>query len=178
MPESDMKHLHLPLLLTLGLTLAACAPTVRGADTYAPLLATSAFSPAEVAVGKTTYVRYAYPQGYVGVSDERFDALTIDFDKRNVTGDVSSSSIDAPWLKMNVKDAPNGWTVELARAELAKDIVRTTEKSASINVSYYDRVRVTYRITAAPGARSGIAHLQFLDNGAPLEDVSLMLMAK
>jgi len=163
-----MKQLHMPLLLTLGLTLAACAPTVRGVDNSSPLLATSAFSPAEVAAGKTTFVQYTYPQKYIGVDDSRFDTLNVDFDQRTVTVIVNSAATAAPWLRLKVQDLPEGWGLELSKAEVVKEVVSTTNSEGYINIGYYPRIRVTYKVTAPTATRSGLARLQFLDEDKPL----------
>jgi len=77
-----------------------------------------------------------------------------------------------------VQDLPEGWGLELSKAEVVKEVVSTTNSEGYINIGYYPRIRVTYKVTAPTATRSGLARLQFLDEDKPLAAISLMLMAK
>ncbi|WP_019010243.1 hypothetical protein [Deinococcus aquatilis] len=153
--------------LALPALLASCAPTMMGTQAYNPILLTTPFSAVRVAPGQTVFVQVKYPRGMLGVSDSLFDAVVIDFDKRGTTGEISSAENRADWLKMTASDLPKGVNVQLVQAGLLKDISRTKEKAASVEVNYSEIVRVVLKVTADQDAELGskIADLKFTGNG-------------
>ncbi|WP_240740851.1 hypothetical protein [Deinococcus sp. Arct2-2] len=155
------------LALALPALLASCAPTVMGAQSYSPVVLETPLSAVRIAPGQTVFAQFKYPRGLLGVSENLFDAVIIDFSQRAGVGDVASPENRADWLKMTPSDLPKGVKVELVQAGLLKDIRRTKDKTASVEVSYAEVVRVVLKVTAEPDAALGfeLAKLNFTGNG-------------
>ncbi|ANE44188.1 hypothetical protein [Deinococcus puniceus] len=164
------------LALALPALLASCAPAVMGAQPYNPVALETPFSVVRVAPGQTVFVQIKYPRAMLGVSESMFDAVVIDFTQR-VGVDVASPENRAEWLKMTASDLPKGVNVELVQAGLLKDIRRTKDNSASVQVNYAEVVRVVLKVTAEPGADLGpnIAELNF--SGQGVDDRALLSLS-
>ncbi|ULH14345.1 hypothetical protein MF271_09820 [Deinococcus sp. KNUC1210] len=164
-------------ILSTSLLFASCAPAVMGSQ-GSPYIADSTTTAAKGIAGKTVYVQYIYNQSAFDIDDDRFDAVKIDFAtyNQNTTGDVRSPENIAPWLGMKVSGLPAGWDVSLAQAWVRKNIVKTSTSNSSIDVRYYNQVRVIYKITLPVGAvGSEIAELSFTDNGKAVGSKTLFV---
>ncbi|WP_424950367.1 hypothetical protein [Deinococcus sp.] len=162
------------LLLSLGLTLSACAPAMLGRGTLNPLVSASNTAPVKVLPGETVYVQYTYPRGIFTISDERYAHIFVS----TGSGSVGSQESPAYWLGMSAEGLPAGWQVTLAEAAVRKEVVASTLQGDTISYRYYERVRVVYKITLPADARgSAFALLKFKDGGAEIGVAPLMINA-
>lgn len=165
-------------ILGAALTLGACAPTMTGSGT--PIQAASPLATLDVPAGRTIFVQYTYPAEYFGISKTDMDVtVPVDFNHRDAVDQVQSPSRAVDWLKLDATDAPNGWNVFLANVAAEKTIARTDNMSTSIEVRYYNNLRVTYKIdvpSTAAGAQPILAQLPV--RGKEVKAVPLMLNVK
>ena len=174
-----MKNMKIVVALSVSLLFASCAPAVMGSQ-YSPYVATSALASAQATPGKTVYVQYDYSAGALAIPDAYFDNLIINFDTRVTNGDVASPETPANWLSMTPDGLPADWQISIDRALVRKEIVKTTLGSSDINVRYYDRLRVVYKIILpANAAGTELAHLSFKDrtNGKDIGTILLLIKA-
>jgi len=176
--EIDMKKVKIMVLLCSGLFLSACAPAILGGQASAPVVSNTALSPLHAKAGQTVYVQYTYPQTYLDVPDRHFDSLVIDFDSTNfVSGNVNSQETPAPWLSMTSKGLPATWQLSLADAAVRKEIVKTTTSGNAVDVRYYNRMRVVYKITVPTNASGAeLAELQFKDDGSDIGTADMSII--
>ncbi|WP_189092045.1 hypothetical protein [Deinococcus ruber] len=164
-------------IMSTSLLFASCAPAVMGSQ-GAPYVAASATAAAQGMAGQTVYVQYTYNASTFDIDESRFDDLKIDFDtyNQNITGDVRSPENAAPWLEMKPSGLPEGWQISLAQAWVRKNVVKTSTDTKSINVRYYDQVRVIYKITLPLGAVGNkLIELAFTDTGKNVGSTTLFL---
>lgn len=172
-----MNTLKLVILLGFGVGLSACAPTVLGSQVNAPMVTSSRLSPIHAKAGQTLYVQYVYPRAVLDVADSRFNNLIIDFEDKSVTGNVTSQEAPAPWLNMSVKELPADWQLTLVDAAVRKEIAKTTTSGSSINVRYYEQLRVVYKVTLPVGANGAeFAELQFKDEKTDIGEVPVSII--
>lgn len=171
-----MKNLKMTALLILSFGLSACAPTVMGAGTLNPVLVATAFTPAKVTPGQTVYVSYTYPASTLRIDDSRYASLILGISHGPSSGPIDSPRTPASWLSMKVTGLPEGWTVVLAEAYLVKAISTSSTAGDTVNVSYYQRVNVIYKITAPVTANKvEVADLQFYDGEKALGSTILLV---
>jgi hypothetical protein len=77
---------------------------------------------------------------------------------------------------MKADNLPNDWKITLAEAAIRKEIVRDTVAGDTINLRYFERVRVIYRVTVPSGATgSALALLTFMDGAAEVGKIPLTI---
>lgn len=142
------------LWLTPALALASCAPSVTGGAAQPQVMPTP-MTAVVIQRGETKYVQFDYSRNAIKVNDKYFADLKVDFADRAGSG-VSSPRAYAPWLKMTVKDQlPKGVNIALNSAYIVKDIRSTDNNQFDTTVHFYEIVRVTLKVTAAPDATIG-----------------------
>ncbi|OOV15100.1 hypothetical protein [Deinococcus sp. LM3] len=173
-------HPILTASITGLLALSACTPVQPGTTDYVPLVQDSILSFTRLAPGQTVFVEYRYPRSLLEENEEfdtYFNALTFDYAPgARVNGNVPDPVRAADWLKFKSADAPKGVTISVQKVNVARAVRRTTETGGSVNVQYNDQFRVTYKITAAADAATGVdaATVTFTD-GKNSPDVNLNL---
>ena len=173
-----MNNMKSALLLTLSVSLAACAPGVQGGQSYAPIVADSPRAGVKAKAGQTTYVQYSYDRDLLEISDGRFDSLKVNFNLRSASGDVNSPELAAIWLTMTAKGLPADWKISLNDAALRKEVVKTTTSATSTDIRYMERIRVIYKVTLPAGATgTQRAVLSFKDENTNVGDVDLSITA-
>lgn len=138
-------------LLPILVVLTACAPVPLGSSAANPKKITSLglYDATVVAPGQTTYVAITYNASHLNVPDDLFDQeVPIDFENQNAIGNVKSLEMPVNWISLKAPELPQGWKIDLARSVLIREIVKTTQTGSSINVRFYDRVKLVYAITA------------------------------
>ncbi|UBV43380.1 hypothetical protein LAJ19_03980 [Deinococcus taeanensis] len=170
----------LPLTAALLASLTACTSVQPGTADYVPLVQTSAASVARLAPGQTLYVQYRYPRNLLEEDqeyDQYFDALAFDYSPASrVNGNVPSPVKPADWLKLQAVEAPKGVTINVQKVNVVREVTKTTDSDSGVNVKYYEVFRVTYKITAAADAKTGVdtAKVTFND-GKRTPDVMVFL---
>ena len=128
------------LLLILALTLASCAPTIAGSQSYSPIVMSSAVLPVLATPGQTIYVQYTYPRSAFTIARSRFDDLKIDFGSTSMNGNVASPEARAEWLKLDDSDVPSNWKVSLSSASIKKQVNSTKADRLSTHVQYREQL--------------------------------------
>ncbi|GHG15599.1 hypothetical protein GCM10017784_02770 [Deinococcus indicus] len=179
--RDEMKLLPtLTVSITGLLALSACTPVQPGSVDYVPLVQDSALSFTRLAPGQTVFVEYRYPRSLLEENEEfdtYFNALTFNYSpSARVNGNVPDPVRPADWLKFKSAEAPRGVTISVQKVNVARAVRRTTETGDSVNVQYSDQFRVTYKVTAAADAETGVdvAIVTFTD-GKNNPDVNLNL---
>ena len=158
------------LLTVLTLTLSACAPTVMGTQSYNPVVHNDTDDVTVVAAGQTVYAQYTYLGAELGIPEERYKALDINFggarysDQAKVVGPEAEAS----WLRMSTSGLPSGVQVSLVRATIAKPVNQTNHSGDYVQISYRKVMRVLLKVTAGAQAEKGleVAELVFSDGAA------------
>ena len=160
----------------LALTLASCAPTIAGSQSYSPIMMSSAVLPVLATPGQTIFVQYTYPRSAFTIAKSRFDELKIDFRSTTMNGNVASPEARAEWLNMTPVDLPDGWQISLVNAMIRKEIDKTETSSRDINVQYYERVTVTYKISVPTNAKSfASVTLNFKDGSTAAGEIPMFI---
>lgn len=156
------------LRLAPALFLASCAPSITGGAAQTQVMATPTTA-IVVHPGETENVQFDYSRNAIKVNDKYFADLKVDFADRVGSG-VSSPRAYAPWLKMTVKDQlPKGVNIALNSAYIVKDIRSTDNNQFDTTVHFYEIVRVTLKVTAAPDATIGrnMVDVEYSDGNTP-----------
>jgi hypothetical protein len=136
-------------LLVLVLTLAACAPASGLGNRITEPLDADDFT-VEVVAGQEWYVQTSRNPGSLGL-------------KITDTGDLLNDQVDNPrvgqtydarlfGLRLIDIDAPEGWRVTLARAEVEREILDVDRDGRDIYYTYSDTVRIILSISVPEGA--------------------------
>lgn len=137
--------------LPVMVILTACAPVPLGSSVTNPknISLSGLSSMTIVDPGKTTYIAVTYNASTLNIPDALIDReVPVNFDDQNAIGNINSLEASVNWITLKPSDIPKGWKIALARSVLIREIVKTTQGASSINVRYYDRVKLTYAITA------------------------------
>ncbi len=149
-----------------ALTMMSCAPVAAGTS-ISNALNVSEGARVTVPKGQTLYVVRTYSQSSLRLNDDIFDStLPLNFSDTNAAGYVNSQEIAVGWLKIQPTDLPAGWNIAVSEAKLLRE---TTQTTASTNLAYtvrttvhfYNKVRVTYAITAPAQPSPDIEFLEF-----------------
>lgn len=153
-------HPTLTVSITGLLALSACTPVQPGSADYVPLVQESAIAFTRLAPGQTVFVEYRYPRSLFEQNEEfdtYFNDLTFNYSaSARVNGNVPDPIRAADWMKFKSAEAPRGVTISVQKINVARAVRRTTETGGSINVQYNDQFRVTYKVTAAADAETGV----------------------
>jgi hypothetical protein len=171
-----IKNLKIAAFFVLSFGLSACAPIVMGTGTLNPVVVATAFTPAKVIPGQTVYASYTYPASTLKIADSRYASLILGVNRGSSSGLIESPRTPANWLNVKVTGLPVGWNVSLAEAYLVKAISDSTTAGDIVNVSYYQKVNIIYKITAPVNANKvEVADLQFYDGAKAVGSTVLLI---
>lgn len=141
------------LTAALLTTLTACTAMQRGDQENYPVELTSPYAAAPVLPGKTAFVQVTYPRTAFedgSELDRYYDQVTFDYSTVRSDGDkVPDPYIGASWIKLDSVDAPKGLSVVLVKSEIGRAVIKTRIVGGSVDVQYYDKVRLTYKVSVA-----------------------------